>query len=273
MPAEAAAPGPAGEEPILAVAGLVKRFGGVLAVDGLDLSVREGEIRGLIGPNGAGKTTTFNLISGFNRPDAGRIRYRGEELAGRPMHEIAARGVVRTFQHATLFLELSVRENIEVGCHTRVRPGPFAPWAGGLFASGGRRRAQSGIDREVDELLEFFGLGDRQQALAAELPYGQQRALGVAIAVAARPRILLLDEPFAGMNPEETGRMMELVSRLRASGLTILLVEHDMRAVMGLCDRITVMEFGRLLAEGEPEQIRADPRVVQAYLGGGGDAA
>ncbi len=261
MPAEAL-----DDVPILKVEGLVKRFGGVTAVDGLDLEVRRGEIRGLIGPNGAGKTTTFNAISGFYTPDSGRIRYRGEDLAGLPMHRVAAKGLVRTFQHATLFLEMRVWENIEVGCHLAVRPNPFAS----LF---GRRASAGGSEGRVDELLSFFGLEAQRDSLASDLPYGQQRALGMAIALAARPEMLLLDEPFAGMNPEETRRMMVLVSQLRERGLTLLLVEHDMQAVMGLCDRITVMDFGRLLAEGKPEEIRSDPRVVKAYLGGSQDGA
>ena len=254
------------EAPILEVDGLVKRFGGVTAVDGLDLEVRPGEIRGLIGPNGAGKTTTFNAISGFYSPDAGRIRYRGEDLAGLPMHRVAAKGLVRTFQHATLFLEMRVWENIEVGCHIHVRPNPLES----LFRP---RASWARADERVEELLAFFGLGAHRDSLAAELPYGQQRALGMAVALAARPEMLLLDEPFAGMNPEETRRMMELVSQLRERGLTVLLVEHDMQAVMGLCDRITVMDFGKLLAEGKPEEIRSDPRVVQAYLGSSHHAA
>ena len=252
--------------PILEVAGLVKRFGGVTAVDGLDLVVQPGEIRGLIGPNGAGKTTTFNTISGFYAPDGGTIRYRGEDLAGLSMHRIAAKGLVRTFQHATLFLELRVWENIEVGCHLEVRPNPFAA----IFR---RRVSGTRASDRVNELLAFFGLEAQRDSLASELPYGQQRALGMAVALAAGPEMLLLDEPFAGMNPEETRQMMELVSQLRERGLTVLLVEHDMQAVMGLCDQITVMDFGRLLAEGRPEEIQTNSKVVQAYLGSSHDAA
>ena len=252
--------------PILAVEGLVKRFGGITAVDGLDLEVQPGEIRGLIGPNGAGKTTTFNAISGFYSPDGGRIRYRGEDLAGLPMHRVAAKGLVRTFQHATLFLEMRVWENIEVGCHLFVQPNPFKS----LFR---RRSSWASASERVEELLVFFSLDAHRDSLASELPYGQQRALGMAVALAARPEVLLLDEPFAGMNSEETRHVMELVSQLRDRGLTILLVEHDMQAVMGLCDRITVMDFGRILAEGKPEDIRSDPKVVQAYLGSSHNAA
>ena len=260
-------PDPSTDIPILKVEGLVKRFGGIRAVDGLDLVVQRGEIRGLIGPNGAGKTTTFNAISGFVMPDRGRVCYLGEDLAGLSMHRIAAKGLVRTFQHATLFLQMRVRENIEVGCHLEVRPSPVSAFM--------RRRASpadKGEDR-VSELLAFFGLEALADSLAGELPYGQQRALGMAVALAARPKMLLLDEPFAGMNSEETRRMMLLVSRLRDQGLTILLVEHDMQAVMGLCDRVTVMEFGRLLAEGRPDEIRSNPKVVRAYLGGARRAA
>ena len=259
---------PEGSEgaPILEVAGLVKRFGGVKAVDGLDLVVQRGEIRGLIGPNGAGKTTTFNAISGYYTPDGGTIRYRGEDLAGLSMHRIAGKGLVRTFQHATLFLEMRVWENIEVGCHLQVRPNPLAAFLG-------RRAAGSQASDRVNELLAFFGLEAQRDSFASELPYGQQRALGMAVALAARPEMLLLDEPFAGMNPEETRQMMKLVSQLRDRGLTVLLVEHDMQAVMGLCDQVTVMDFGRLLAEGKPEEIRTNSKVVQAYLGSSHDVA
>lgn len=246
---------------VLRVEGLVKRFAGIVAVDGLDLAVREGEIRGLIGPNGAGKTTTFNVISGLFAPSAGRVVYRGEDVSGLPMHRIAGKGLVRTFQHSTLCLEMRVFENVLIGRHLHNRSDPVSL----LFRQGRRREAE---DREhVDEVLRFFELEPHRDALASELPYGAQRALGMAIALAAGPDTILLDEPFTGMNPEETRRMMGLVEALRERGITILLVEHDMQAVMGLCDRITVMNFGRFLAEGTPAEVRADARVVEAYLG------
>lgn len=252
---------------LLRVEGLVRRFGGVLAVDRLDLAVAADEIRGLIGPNGAGKTTTFNVVSGFFRPTAGRIFFRGEEITGMPMHQVAARGLVRTFQHATLFLELTVFENVLIGCHLRNQPDPVS-WLRRRIS----HKATESHER-VAETLNFFGLHGQRTLLAGELPYGAQRALGMAVALAAEPQMLLLDEPFAGMNPEETRRVMRLVEALRDRGISILLVEHDMQAVMELCDRITVMNFGQLLAEGKPEEIRRNPAVIEAYLGGAHHAA
>ena len=238
-----------------------KRFGGLTAVRDLSFQVEEGEIRGLIGPNGAGKTTTFNVISGFYRPSSGSIRYRDRTISGLGTSRIAELGLVRTFQSTTLFHELTVFENLLIGCHLRARAGLFASLAG---TDRGRRRA---AEARALEVLEFMGLEQRREETAANLPHGLQKALGLAIALAGEPKLLLLDEPFAGMNSEETRVMMGLVRRIRQEGVTILLVEHDMQAVMGLCDRITVLNFGVLLAEGSPEEIRAHPEVVEAYLG------
>ena len=247
---------------LLAVDGLTMRFGGLTAVDGLSFQVSPGAIHGLIGPNGAGKTTTFNLVSGFYRPSAGTVRLRGETVSGLPMHEVARRGLVRTFQHSTLFAELTVLENALVGTHVKHRPNVFAAILGLDAAT--RRAAR---DRAA-EALDFFGLLPLANDRAGDLSHGHQRALGMAIALAADPEIVLLDEPFTGMNPEETRHMMTLMCKLRDSGVTILLVEHDMHAIMGLCDRITCMSFGKLLAEGSPREIRANPQVIEAYLGG-----
>ncbi|MDF2764875.1 MAG: branched-chain amino acid transport ATP-binding protein LivG [Rhodospirillales bacterium] len=238
-----------------------KRFGGLTAVRDLTFGVEEGEIRGLIGPNGAGKTTTFNVISGFYRPNAGTIRYRGRTISGLKTSRIAEDGLVRTFQSTTLFHELTVFENMLVGCHLRARSGLFAAILG---ADRARRRA---AEERAIEVLDFMGLAQRRDELAFNLPHGLQRALGLAVALASGPKLLLLDEPFAGMNPEETRGMMRLVRKVRDEGVTVLLVEHDMQAVMGLCDRITVLNFGELLAEGSPQEIRAHPEVVRAYLG------
>ena len=249
--------------PFLEVDGLTMRFGGLTAVDGLNFKVERGAIHGLIGPNGAGKTTTFNLISGFYKPAAGQVRLRGEVISGLAMHQVARRGVVRTFQHSTLFAELSVLENALVGTHMAFRPNIFAAIIGG--GAEDRRRARA----RAEETLDFFGLLAHAQERAGDLPHGHQRALGLAVAMAAHPDVMLLDEPFTGMNPEETNRMMALMFKLRDSGVTILIVEHDMHAIMGLCDRITVMNFGRLLTEGAPGEIRAHPDVIEAYLGGG----
>ena len=252
---------------ILEVRGLSRRFGGLMAVSDLSFSVEEREIRGLIGPNGAGKTTTFNVISGFYPPSTGSVRFRGEEVSGLRTSALAARGLVRTFQATTLFQEMSVLDNVRVGCHLQARTGPLRA----LF--GADRRREEAARARADEILDFFGLGARRDDLAMSLPHGLQRTLGVAVAFAAGPRLLLLDEPFTGMNPEETRQMMEVVRRVRARGITILLVEHDMQAVMGLCDRITVLHFGRRLAEGSPAEVRRHPGVLDAYLGAAGSAA
>jgi branched-chain amino acid transport system ATP-binding protein len=238
-----------------------KRFGGLTAVRDLTFGVEEGEIRGLIGPNGAGKTTTFNVISGFYRPNAGTIRYRGRTISGFKTSRIAEDGLVRTFQSTTLFHELTVFENMLVGCHLRARSGLFAAILG---ADRARRRT---AEVRALEVLDFMGLAQRRDELAFNLPHGLQKALGLAVALASGPKLLLLDEPFAGMNPEETRGMMRLVRKVCDEGVTVLLVEHDMQAVMGLCDRITVLNFGELLAEGSPQEIRAHPEVVRAYLG------
>ena len=252
---------------ILEVRDLTRRFGGLVAVSNLSLSVEEGEIRGLIGPNGAGKTTTFNVISGFYPPSEGRVLFRGEDVAGMSTNAIAARGLVRTFQATTLFQELTVLENVLVGRHLKARTGPFRALLGA-----DRPHEEAARARAI-EILDFFGLGDRREDPGLSLPHGLQRALGVAVAFAAEPKLLLLDEPFTGMNPEETRRMMEIVRKVRDRGITILLVEHDMQAVMGLCDRITVLNFGRLLAEGTPGEVRRHPDVIEAYLGAAASAA
>ena len=249
--------------PFLETDGLTMRFGGLTAVDGLDFKVERGAIHGLIGPNGAGKTTTFNMISGFYKPTAGQVRLRGEVISGLAMYEVARRGVVRTFQHSTLFAELTVLENALVGTHMNFRPSILAAITG--------RDAENrrGARVRAEETLDFFGLLGHAHERAGDLPHGHQRALGLAVAMAVHPEVMLLDEPFTGMNPEETNRMMALMFKLRDSGVTILIVEHDMHAIMGLCDRITVMNFGRLLTEGVPREIRAHPDVIEAYLGGG----
>jgi branched-chain amino acid transport system ATP-binding protein len=253
--------------PILEVDNLSRRFGGLTAVDGLTFAVEEGAVHGLIGPNGAGKTTTFNVISGFYAPTSGHVRFRGRDISGLKTSAIARLGVVRTFQGTTLFHELTVLENVLVGCHLQAEEGPI----GGVL--GTDRTRQDKARSDAMEMLEFFGLGDRHDELTSNLPHGHQRALGMAIALAAGPQVVLLDEPFTGMNTEETRHMMDQVLKVRDRGVTVLLVEHDMQAVMGLCERITVMNFGRLLAEGTPEEIRSNPDVIRAYLGDADSAA
>ena len=253
--------------PILEVENLTRRFGGLTAVDGLSFAVEAGEIRGLIGPNGAGKTTTFNVISGFYAPTSGRVIYDGRNVSGLKTSRIARLGLIRTFQSTTLFQELSVFENVLVGCHLEAKAGLIPTLLG---ANRAREAAAAETAREA---LDFFGLLERQDEPAFNLPHGLQRALGMAVSLVAGPKLLLLDEPFTGMNPEETRHMMDLVRRVRDRGITVLLVEHDMQAVMGLCDKITVLNFGQLLTEGAPEEIRRDPRVIEAYLGSTGRVA
>jgi branched-chain amino acid transport system ATP-binding protein len=238
------------------------RFGGLMAVDKLSFSVEHGQIHGLIGPNGAGKTTTFNMISGFYKPTSGQVLLRGEDISGLKTHEVARRGVVRTFQHSTLFAELTVLENALVGTHMPFRPNIFAAIVGW------DKEDRAGAEARAREALEFFGLDRLADERAGDLSHGHQRALGMAVAYASHPDVVLLDEPFTGMNPEETRRMMGLMRDLRDSGITILLVEHDMQAIMGLCDTITCMSFGKFLAEGGPKEIRNHPAVIEAYLGG-----
>jgi len=256
------------EQPILQLRGLGRSFGGIVAVDDFSLDVRQGAIHGLIGPNGAGKTTTFNVISGFYAPSRGKVIYLGEDISGRKTSALAALGLIRTFQGATLFHELSVLDNVRLGCHRSAKAHVFSR------VLGSDRSKDKEADCKAEAILEFFGLHDLAGELASNLPHGHQRALGMAIAAAADPKLMLLDEPFTGMNPEETKRMAALVRRLRdEQDVTIMLIEHDMQAVMGLCETITVMNFGTLLAEGTPDQVRANPAVIEAYLGSVDDAA
>ncbi|MDH5356686.1 MAG: ABC transporter ATP-binding protein [Gammaproteobacteria bacterium] len=247
---------------LLEIKQVTKQFGGLTALNQVSFAVEPGEIRGLIGPNGAGKSTMFKNIAGFYAPTRGDIIYQGESVAGRKPHSIAEKGIVRTFQETTLFQELSVFENVLVGCHIKSRTNLFSA------ILGFDRDKQQQAEEKVLEVLEFMGLVDRRHQLASELPLGSQRALAISIALASEPKLLLMDEPFAGMNPEETRQMMELTRKVQESGVTIVLVEHDMKAVMGLCGYLTVLNFGQLLAEGTPEEIRNNDKVIEAYLGG-----
>jgi branched-chain amino acid transport system ATP-binding protein len=247
---------------ILQVQNITKRFGGLTALNDVSFELDKGEIRGLIGPNGAGKSTLFKNIAGFYTPTSGNILFEGNSITGRKPYNISELGIVRTFQETTLFQELTVFENALVGCHTQARSNIFSA----LF--GLDKDKQKIAEERVNEVLEFMGLMDRRHQLASELPLGSQRALAISIALVSGPKLMLMDEPFAGMNPEETNHMMALTRKVRDSGITIVLVEHDMKAVMGLCNYLTVLNFGQLLAQGTPDEIRHNDKVIEAYLGG-----
>ena len=247
----------------LAVAGLTIRFGGLTAVDQMSFEVRQGEVLSLIGPNGAGKTSAFNAITGYIAPAAGAVSYRGARLNGRKPNEIAQLGVVRTFQKTSVFGGLSVLDNVLVGLHLRSKQQPLAI----LLGAGSVAREETALIAEADSTLQFIGLAARAGQLAASLPYGELRLLEVAIALAAKPKLLLLDEPVCGLNPAETASFMQLLARIRARGITVLLVEHDMKMVMGVSDRIVCLNQGRIIADGTPEAIRNNAEVVRAYLG------
>ena len=247
----------------LTVEGLTIRFGGLTAVDGLTFEVLQGEVLSLIGPNGAGKTTAFNAITGFIEPAAGAIVYRGTPLTSLKTNAIAALGVVRTFQKTSVFAGRTVHDNVLIGLHLRSKQQPFAILLG--LPSVGREERQ--LAAEAAEVLRFVGLEVRADQTAASLPYGELRLLEVAVALAARPKLLLLDEPVSGMNPTETASFMQLLARIRAQGITILLVEHDMKMVMGVSDRIVCLNHGRIIASGSPAEIQKNPDVIRAYLG------
>ena len=247
---------------LLEAQNLTKYFGGLAAVNRVDLAVEEGEIVGLIGPNGAGKTTCFNLLSGFLPPTAGTITFGGESLTGLKPHNIVARGLVRTFQHTTLFQDMTVLQNVLMGLHLHSRKD-----LGHVLFS--RRSFPQDEIRRCHDVLAFTGLSALADQLAKNLPHGHQRTLGIAMALAVRPRLLMLDEPVTGMNIDESQRIMALIKTIRDRGTTILLVEHNMRAVMGTCERIVVLNFGQKLAEGIPAAVSSNPDVIAAYLGAG----
>ena len=246
---------------LLAVHGLTKRFGGLVALDGASFSVEQGGITAVIGPNGAGKTTLFNALSGFIPPSEGRILFDGQDLAGLPPHHVAARGLVRTFQLVRPFPAMTIAENVRVGTYLHTRGGAFAA----LF---GQSRQEQLVHDEALALLSRVGLEHTAARHPASLGYGQLRLLEIARALAAAPRLLLLDEPAAGLNPLETDQLAALIRSLQADGVTVLLIEHDMRLVMNLADHVVVLNFGRTIADGPPVAVAADPAVLEAYLGG-----